>query len=311
MSVLGQASALPPLEQEDRDLEGAAGGQEGGAGPKVVQVVVERALGGDFLVLGGEVQGDHDHEGVEAGADDHGDRVEHRGVHDLGRGSVQHAEGVDAVEHAEDQRDAGRQVHQVAAQRLTGGADLAHEALEAHLGGDLVGPELLALGGEVAALLVGQMVSLDGALVRVGAALEAFDRLVVDGRFVDARDMHQLVTGAEHELLASADRRAVVLAMRHRGRAFRLVAGQEGRVQGLAGVEAVVAHDAAVVATTLLAQVVGDAGTQGMRDVVPRASTAVAVGVEASVLSGDDGLDVCDLGHVIAFSVSGLSTERI
>lgn len=312
---------LPPLEQEDRDLEGAAGGQEGGAGPDVVQVVVERVLGRDELVLAGEVQSDHGREGVEARTDHHSEGVEHRSAHHRCGGAEQHAQRVDAVEQAEGQRDAGGPVDQVVAERLAGRTGPVHEAREAHLERDPVRPALVGLPpiGVVAALAAAGVVSLDGALGPVGAALRVFGRLVLEGR-LDARDVHQVGAGVEHELrgrrrrVASAGEvRAVVgamerlvLAVRQVAELDRVVLDHRGQLPAADG-EGVTDLEVAVLVGARLLQLRGNADAELVDDALQPAAATVAVVAEAS--GGHVG--VRDVGHVIALSVWGLSTKRI
>lgn len=299
----------------------------------MVQVTVEQVLGRNGLVLAGEVQGDHDHEGVEALTDHHGDRVEHRSVHHRCGGLKQHAQRVEAVEQAEGQRDTGGPVDQGVAERLTGRTGPVQEALEAHLERDLVRPGLLGLTlppvDVVAALAAARVVTPDGTRGPVGASLRVFNRLVLEGRF-DTRNVHEVRAGVTHELRRGHGRAAggqsgqpclgvnltdgvavgarlgkrptVVDGVLARGLVVLVRAQIELRVAVLDAVRL------RVVALLLVARggVGRGAGAEGVHadDLTAGADTLVGE-------AGGGQAGARDAGHLIAFSVWGLSTERI
>lgn len=168
-------------DQVDGDLEQAAGHQGGVAGRQNTTEAIEARAGRDGDALGRGGQDGHEDQGVEARADDQGEGVNRHGLHGVGRDAEQHAEGVGAVQDAEGQRDVGDEF---------GDADVAQtessvpdEALDAHHRGHIVRLELLPeTAASLAAGLVCGVLTLDGALALVGAALGLLERLVVDVR---------------------------------------------------------------------------------------------------------------------------------
>lgn len=242
---------------------------------------------------------------------------------------------------ADQQRDAGDELDEVdVAQAEPGVLD---GALGTHHSGHLIGLELLLrLATGSGTRLVGQVVALDGAVFLVGTALEVLERLVVGGRLGDGRGVYQGVPGVQDKLLAGLlvvvgrvvdavddqvltgslvllaeaggkARVAVVVAVQLGVEAALVVAGGEllalEHVQqvGVANLQRVDARDLAVGLTALLTKLAEDAAVEGVNLVLQTAAVATA---------NVDGADEAhggarDLGHVIALSVSGLSTERI
>lgn len=210
-------------DQVDGDLEQAAGHQGGVAGRQNTTEAIEARAGRDGDALGRGGQDGHEDQGVEARADDQGEGVNRHGLHGVGRDAEQHAEGVGAVQDAEGQRDVGDEF---------GDADVAQtessvpdEALDAHHRGHIVRLELLPeTAAGLAAGLVCGVLTLDGALALVGAALGLLERLVVD-----VRQLSELARGFDE---VRARLLHVVLVAHH---ALRVGAGRVGLGLAVAG----------------------------------------------------------------------------